>query len=330
MSVAEGSGQAVGRRRVVLYVLMAAVLFSGCGAHKVWNQVDAAGDTGIVSNKANQVQAVHTLTIDDNTGVVSDTLADVFSDCDTQSARITQVIYNQPVKILEKRDNWIRVNTLDGCTGWVRSKYISQNCSSIMSEKYKSRVIVTCREKNIYSGSESKALLKSVVMGTEFFSGKKAGDRYEVILPGGKTGWIDLSGTIQVPASAAIPQSTSLDFVTAAGKFKGAAYMNGGLSLEGIDSSGLIYICSRINGIDLPRDADAQFLKGVSIELEEVQPGDIVFFYSGEGFENITDAGIYIGNDEFIHANKTKSTVSIDKLSNDYYKNRLAGVKRIF
>jgi len=30
-------------------------------------------------------------------------------------------------------------------------------------------------------------------------------------------------------------------------------------SWEGVDCSGLVYICSRINGVDLPRDADMQF-----------------------------------------------------------------------
>jgi cell wall-associated NlpC family hydrolase len=56
--------------------------------------------------------------------------------------------------------------------------------------------------------------------------------------------------------------------------------------------------------MDLPRNADQQKLYTQSLaptlqEIDELQPGDLVFFSNNRS--DATHAGIYIGNYEFIH-----------------------------
>jgi len=68
--------------------------------------------------------------------------------------------------------------------------------------------------------------------------------------------------------------------VATVSKFTGTPYLWGGVSSwEGVDCSGLVYICSRINGVDLPRDADMQFefIKTGVGSVEELKAGTSSF-----------------------------------------------------
>jgi cell wall-associated NlpC family hydrolase len=217
--------------------------------------------------------------ISENTGVINDTTADVFKAPDTQSERVTQAIFNQPANILEQKDNWVRVKVVDGYTGWMKSKYINKDCSSLKKEKFEFRIVVTAKTKKIYSMVKGGVTLKDVVMGTELYCRNKVEDQYEVALPGNVNGWISESGTMKISPDAHIPKTTAMDFIMTANKLKGTTYLWGGVSYWGIDCSGLTYICSRMNGVDLPRDADQQFQCG------EPVTGGITFFQLKRGSE---------------------------------------------
>jgi len=55
------------------------------------------------------------------------------------------------------------------------------------------------------------------------------------------------------------PWKPGSEFVDTAKKFLGVPYLWGGVGAGGIDCSGLTYICCRVNGVDLPRDAQPQY-----------------------------------------------------------------------
>ena len=57
----------------------------------------------------------------------------------------------------------------------------------------------------------------------------------------------------------------------------------------------------RLNGIDIPRDADEQSKVGTTLSfVEESEPGDLAFFDNEEG--NIVHVGIVLENNHIIHA----------------------------
>ena len=262
-------------------------------------------------------------------GIINDTLVDVFKEPDTTSERVTQAIFNQPVSILKEDGLWINVGVVDGYTGWIKARYIKKDSSSIQgSNKY--RVLVTAKTKNVLATSKSNVILKDVVMGTEFYSNNKTNSGYEIALPENKTGWIEVSGTIQLPPDVAIPKTSAADFVATASKYKGAIYLWGGVSSWGVDSSGLTYISSRVNGVNLPRDADEQYQNGENVDLKAIKPGDLMFFSTNEDLKDISHVGICVEGNKFIHASQSKGSVIISLLSEDYYKRRLVGIKRIF
>ena len=65
---------------------------------------------------------------------------------------------------------------------------------------------------------------------------------------------------------------------------------------------------------------------GYSVSMDNLQPGDLVFFYNGGGVGHV---GIYIGGGSFIHAANSNSGVIITSLSESWYAARYAGARRI-
>lgn len=265
-------------------------------------------------------------------GVVTGTVVDVRREPDAGSERVTQALFNQPVKVMEERPGWFRVKVVDGYTGWIKSENVSRDCSSINAGNFRHRVIVTAGMKKIYTQPQDGTVIRDVVMGTELYAMDKTGSRYKVALPGGKIGWIDEAGTIRIGTDAHIPKTTADAFVQTAEKFMGVPYLWGGVSSLGIDCSGLTYICSRINGVDLPRDAEPQFQSAVGqkVDASGLKRGDLLFFSSGEDLKGVSHVAIYLGDNKFIHASKSAGKVTTGLLTGEYFSKRLVGVKRIF
>jgi len=318
-------------RLVTLFIILAMIslLVSSCGVRVNEVYSDIPGEK---NQKLSGENSLNPDSINDSSGVISDTIVDVFKEPDLQSERITQAIFNQPVDILSEQGSWAKVKVVDGYTGWIKSKFIIRDCSSINADEYKYKIVITGKLKNVFSQPKGGITIKEVVMGTEFFSNNATDKACEVVLPGGITGWIKIneSGTVRLPVGKKLPGTSAVDFISTAAKFKGTTYLWGGVSNRGIDCSGLTYICSRINGIDLPRDTASQYEMGSEVFRDDVKPGDMLFFSNDENSKDIAYVGIFIGDNQFIHADKSKGYVFSTALVSDYYEKRLVGIRRIF
>ena len=115
-------------------------------------------------------------------------------------------------------------------------------------------------------------------------------------------------------------------FVKVATGFIGAPYRFGGSSLKGIDCSSFVQKIYRIFDITLPRNARQQSKVGISISRENLTQGDLVFFHTKRSLGHV---GIYIGNNEFVHASSKKKVVRIDSLNTPYYQKRFQRAVRI-
>ncbi len=105
-------------------------------------------------------------------------------------------------------------------------------------------------------------------------------------------------------------------FIRVATGFLGAPYRLGGSSVKGLDCSAFVRKIYDFFGITLPRTAHEQARIGISVLREELEAGDLVFFNTRKWLGHV---GIYIGNNEFVHASSRNKGVRIDSLKAPYY-----------
>ncbi len=114
--------------------------------------------------------------------------------------------------------------------------------------------------------------------------------------------------------------------VKAAMGFLGAPYRLGGFSMKGLDCSGLVKKIYQTFNIDLPRTAFEQSHVGLRVARSKLIEGDLLFFNTRRSFGHV---GIYIGNDQFVHASSRKRGVRIDNLNTPYYNKRFVRAVRL-
>jgi LysM repeat protein len=114
-------------------------------------------------------------------------------------------------------------------------------------------------------------------------------------------------------------------FVKVVKTYLGAPYRLGGSTLKGIDCSAFVKKVYEIFNVSLPRTAQEQFRVGKKVEKYQLEEGDLVFFKRGK---NNAHVGIYIGENQFIHASSSSKEIKIDNLETPYYSQRfLRGVR---
>ncbi|MFI8530711.1 NlpC/P60 family protein [Streptomyces aquilus] len=105
---------------------------------------------------------------------------------------------------------------------------------------------------------------------------------------------------------ASAPNSRAAEAVSYAYSKLGSPYVWGATGPDAFDCSGLTQAAYRSAGISLPRTTYAQIDAGRRVSRSELQPGDLVFFYSA-----ISHVGLYIGNGQMIHAPNPTAPVRI-------------------
>ncbi|AFQ47983.1 C40 family peptidase [Burkholderia cepacia] len=109
----------------------------------------------------------------------------------------------------------------------------------------------------------------------------------------------------------------------------GVPYRWGGNTpTSGFDCSGLVrYVIGRAADVNLPRTTSDMSSRGVSIDPDQVAPGDLIFFNTtGRPHSHV---GIYVGKLRFVNAPSTGGTVRLDYLTNPYWAKRFDGIRRV-
>ncbi|MED1203298.1 LysM peptidoglycan-binding domain-containing protein [Heyndrickxia acidicola] len=132
------------------------------------------------------------------------------------------------------------------------------------------------------------------------------------------------TGSGQTSASTA---SFSVDkLISAAKGVIGTPYVWGGSTQSGFDCSGFIYYAYNKAGYQVSRMSSDSYYSRSSY-VTKPQPGDLVFF-EGTYQSGISHLGIYLGNQQFIHAGD--NGVEISSLDNSYWKSHFDSFKRFY
>ena len=127
-----------------------------------------------------------------------------------------------------------------------------------------------------------------------------------------------------VPWSAAGDKAaaTALDRV-------GTAYEFGASGPDTFDTTGLVFYCFREHGVMVPREMMEQASYGKSVPEDQLQPGDVLFFWTSIPGE-IEYVGIYIGNRQFVAARNPEKPTSIMNLDSEYFSERYLFARRYY
>lgn len=126
------------------------------------------------------------------------------------------------------------------------------------------------------------------------------------------------SGSLVAPN---VPASGRAEAAVAAAKsMLGTPYVSAGASPGGFDCSGLTMWAWAQAGVSLPHHAASQYGMGPHVPRDQLQPGDLVFFFSP-----ISHVGIYVGNGMMIHAPTPGDVVKVAPISEMPY----AGATRV-
>ncbi len=109
------------------------------------------------------------------------------------------------------------------------------------------------------------------------------------------------------------------DIIDFAAQFLGTPYVYGGSTPSGFDCSGFTSYVYKNMGISIARTSSDQRSTTTNISMDELLPGDLVFFGSNNVVSHV---GIYVGNGNFIHSPHTGSVVKYDTLASGNYNRR--------
>ncbi|OMQ13860.1 hydrolase, partial [Modestobacter sp. VKM Ac-2676] len=104
---------------------------------------------------------------------------------------------------------------------------------------------------------------------------------------------------------------------------RGKPYVWAAAGPGSFDCSGLVQYAYAAAGIKVPHSSRAQATMGRAVSRGELQPGDVIAFYSP-----VSHVGIYIGNGQMVHAPTSGDVVkvaSIDVMGSITAMRRLAG-----
>jgi cell wall-associated NlpC family hydrolase len=123
--------------------------------------------------------------------------------------------------------------------------------------------------------------------------------------------------------------ATGQAMVNYAMRYLGYPYVWATHGPSSFDCSGFTYwVVINVMGRDIGAGTWSQWGTGTPIQYGSLRPGDLVFFQNTFTV-GLSHVGMYIGNDQFIHAENENTGVRISSLSSNYYSTRYLGARRL-
>jgi cell wall-associated NlpC family hydrolase len=133
--------------------------------------------------------------------------------------------------------------------------------------------------------------------------------------------WTAPPGPLPVPADGSVVQHAL--------RYLGVPYVWGGTGPAGLDCSGLVWLAYHEVGIGLPRVAQAQYDATARVAKEELQPGDLVFFWATDGVAWVSHVGMYVGQGQMVDAPDVGLKVRVEPVFSGYWGAHYYGAGRV-
>lgn len=260
-------------------------------------------------------------------GVIYNSVADLRSKPAYSSEMVSQVLLGMPVRIIDKSGSWLRIQTPEGYIGWMSGSVHRLNHEELTAHLTKPKIIVAAQYAKSYSQANAQSQsVSDIVIGNILSVDGEENNFYKVIYPDGRAAFVEKQDAQEVENWLNKIEFTGQSIVQTAKQLMGVPYVWGGTSSKGLDCSGFTKTVYWLHGIIIARDASQQIKYGVEIDrrgnFDDAQKGDLVFFGVKATDENpkerVVHVGIYIGNQQFIHASDYIHINSFDPKSEIY------------
>lgn len=240
------------------------------------------------------------------------------------------------VTYLGSSGSWIKIKH-NLKTGYVHKKYISSASTSTSTTKTK--YVATSAGLNLRKGpSTTYSTIQKLSNGSKV-TVISSSNGWSKVKYKNLTGYVSssylsskkTSSTSSATTSNSSQSTSSSKVISYAKKFLGKPYLWGAQGPNGFDCSGFTYyVYKNSAGKTLPRTSSAQSKYGTYVSKSNLKPGDLLFFDTvGANNGVVTHCGIYIGNNQFIHAASGQGKVVINNLNSSYYINSYVNARRI-
>jgi cell wall-associated NlpC family hydrolase len=233
----------------------------------------------------------------------------------------TQGIMGAPVKVLQKADDWYRVQMADDYIAYVPESSLSFKTEAQMKAWRKAkRYIVTAYDSRLVTEAHGDMTVSDLVMGNILEYKSAQGNWLKLATPDGRVGWVDAADVAEL-SQWSQQQFSAAQIEKTARRMMGSSYLWGGTTTKVTDCSGLTKVSYLSNGIILQRDASQQALTGKIMkrgtDWHQYETGDLLFF-GNEKTGRVTHVGIYLRDGNYIHCSGQVKINSLDPKSSQY------------
>lgn len=273
--------------------------------------------------------------------VVNISVANLRSNPKHSAELATQATLGTPIKVLKKEGDWYYVQTPDKYLSWVDGGGIVQmDDNETNAWKSAHKVIFTKIFGHTYSTvDKGSQVVSDIVAGGVLEKIAEDANFFKVKYPDGRMAFIDKREAEDYIQWLEHLNPTTAALVSTSKRLMGVPYLWGGTSTKGVDCSGFTKTIYFLNGMVIPRDASQQVHTGKSIDstknFDNLVEGDLLFFgrkATDSTSEKVVHVGMWIGNNEFIHASEMVRISSMDSNAanfDEWNLNRYLRTKRI-
>ena len=257
----------------------------------------------------------------DTLGVITISVANIRSQPQHSGELATQATMGMPLRLLKKEGDWHLVQTPDKYISWMQGSFIPMDTTAYGAWQAVDKLIFTAPYGFAYQDETFSGIVSDLVMGNVMALLGENRVAYWVKFPDGREGYVQKDEALPFNEWVASTEATEETVVNTAMQLMGVPYLWGGTSSKGVDCSGYTKTIYFMNGHILPRDASQQVHAGELVDEEknfnQLQPGDLLFFgraATDSTRERVTHVGMWIGNNEFIHAPGLEAHVLVSSI----------------
>lgn len=262
----------------------------------------------------------------ENNAVISISVANLRSEPKHSAELSTQATLGTPVKVWKKEGGWYYIQTPDKYLSWVNSGEISlMNDEALNQWMNRPKIMYTETYGHAFSNLEGNNRVSDLVAGNILETIGEGLDFYNVRFPDGREAFVRKSEAKPYEAWLEDLDRSQKSLVETSKTLMGVPYLWGGTSTKGMDCSGFTKTIYFLNGMIIPRDASQQVHTGRAIDsvksFDNLEKGDLLFFgrkATDSTAEKVVHVGMWIGNNEFIHASDRIRISSMDKNAQNY------------